>query len=141
VFTEAVLSEAMRLYPPIFGIGRETLTEVELAGRVFAPGTNVYILPWVIQRDPRFFTEPDELRPERWLDGLAKRLPRFAYFPFGGGPRLCMGQQFAMLEAIIVLSRVAQHWQLNLVPGQHVVPDPALTLRPRAGLQVQLERR
>src|SRR5712691_9602973 len=101
-YTEAVLLETMRLYPPIFGIGRESIGPVEINGYPLPGGTSVYIVPYVIQRDPRWFDDPQGFRPERWLDGLAKRLPRFAYFPFGGGPRLCMGQAFAMLENVLI---------------------------------------
>jgi cytochrome P450 len=137
-YTEAVLLETMRLYPPIFGIGRETTVECELGGHVLPAGTNVYIVPWVIQRDPRFFDEPEAFLPDRWLDGLAKRLPRLAYFPFGGGPRLCMGQQFAMLEAVLVLSTIAQHWRLVHAPESAADMVPALTLRPRHGMRMQV---
>jgi cytochrome P450 len=137
-YTEAVILETMRLYPPIFGIGRESIADCQL-GEYFVPaGTNVYIVPWVIPRDPRFFEEPEAFRPDRWLDGLARRLPRFAYFPFGGGPRLCMGQQFAMLEAVLVLSTIAQRWRLVHAPEHAVEMVPALTLRPKHGMRMQL---
>jgi cytochrome P450 len=141
VFAGAVLQEAMRLYPPIFGIGRETIAEVELDGHVLPAGTSVYLVPWVIQRDPRFFEVPEAFVPTRWLDGLARRLPRFAYFPFGGGPRLCIGQQFALMEAVIVLTSIVQCWRLDLMPGQDLRPETALTLRPRHGLRMRLEAR
>ena len=139
-YAEAVILEAMRLYPPIFGIGRESIAECELGGYVVPAGTSVYVAPWVIQRDPRFFEKPDAFRPERWLDGLAKRLPRFAYFPFGGGPRLCMGQQFAMLEAVLVLSTIAQRWRLVHPQTDAIEPVPTLTLRPRHGLRMHLHQ-
>jgi cytochrome P450 len=139
-YAEAVLLEAMRLYPPIFGIGRESIAECQLGGHILPAGTNIYIAPWVIQRDARFFDEPDAFRPDRWLDGLARRLPRFAYFPFGGGPRLCMGQQFAMLEAVLVLSTIAQRWRLEHAPVARVELVPALTLRPRHGMRMRLQR-
>jgi cytochrome P450 len=139
-FAEAVLLETMRLYPPIYGIGREAIADCELSGHHVPGGTNVYMLPWIIQRDPRFFDAPEEFRPERWLDGLAKRLPRFAYFPFGGGPRLCIGQQFAMLEAVLVLSTIAQRWRLELEPNHPVEIQPSLTLRPKYGLRMRLTR-
>ena len=111
-------------------------------GRLHLPaGTNVYIVPWIIQRDPRWFDDPEAFRPERWLDGLAHRLPRFAYFPFGGGPRLCIGQQFAMLEATILLVTIARRWRVVPVPGQDLVPEPSLTLRPKHGLHVEVQPR
>lgn len=137
-FAEAVLLETMRLYPPIYGIGREAIEACELGGHHVAAGTNIYMVPWVVQRDPRWFDDPDAFHPERWLDGLAKRLPRFAYFPFGGGPRLCMGQQFAMLEAMLVLTTVAQRWRLTLDENHPVEIQPALTLRPKHGLRMHL---
>jgi cytochrome P450 len=142
VYAEAVLSEAMRLYPPIFGIGRESIAECDLGGQTLPAGTNVYIVPFVIQRDPRLFDEPDAFRPDRWLDGPAKPLPRFAYFPFGGGPRLCMGQQFAMLEAVLVLSTIAQRWRLEHTGDRSAIqPVPALTLRPKQGMRVRVLER
>jgi cytochrome P450 len=140
-YAEAVIMEAMRLYPPIFGIGRESIAACEIGGHTLPAGSNVYMVPWVIQRDPRFFERPDEFRPERWLDGLQKRLPRFAYFPFGGGPRLCMGQSFAMLESVLLLSTIARSWRLELSPGHPVELLPTLTLRPKHGLRMQLRSR
>ena len=139
-FTEAVLLETMRLYPPIFGIGRESIAACDLNGFALPAHTNVYMVPYVIQRDPRYFDEPDQFRPERWLDGLAKRLPRFAYFPFGGGPRLCIGQPFAMLESVLILSTIAQRWRLRLAAGQQVGMLPALTLRPKYGMRMRISQ-
>ena len=88
-----------------------------------------------------FFDEPEDFRPERWLDGLAKRLPRFAYFPFGGGPRLCIGQSFAMLESVLILSTIAQEWRLRAASDEPVELSPALTLRPKHGVRMQIGRR
>jgi cytochrome P450 len=140
-FTEAVLLETMRLYPPIFGIGRESLAACNLNGYALPAHTNVYMVPYVIHRDPRYFDEPERFRPERWLDGLARRLPRFAYFPFGGGPRLCIGQQFAVLESMLILSTIAQRWRLRLAADQRVELLPALTLRPKHGMRMQIDER
>src|SRR6185436_20006583 len=94
-YAERVLSEAMRLYPPIPVIGRQAIAACEIGGYPLAAGTPVSFAQWSVQRDPRFFDDPDAFRPERWEGGLALRLPRFAYFPFGGGPRLCIGNTFA----------------------------------------------
>jgi cytochrome P450 len=96
---------------------------------------------WVIHRDRRFFDEPLEYRPERWEHGLAKRLPRYAYFPFGGGPRICIGNSFAMMESVLLLATIAQHYRLRLAPNAQVVPLPTMTLRPEFGLEVVLEER
>jgi cytochrome P450 len=95
----------------------------------------------VVHRDPRWFDAPLEFRPERWENGLAKRLPRFAYFPFGGGPRQCIGNTFALMEASVVLATIGQKFRLRLVPGRQVTPLASITLRPRDGIQVKLEAR
>ena len=96
---------------------------------------------WVVHRDPRWFDAPLEFRPERWENGLAKQLPRFAYFPFGGGPRQCIGNTFALMEAGIVLATIAQKFRLRLVPGHPVTPMASITMRPRNGIRVKLEKR
>jgi cytochrome P450 len=140
-YAEAVLLETMRLYPPIFGIGRESIAACEINGYPLPGGTNVYLVPYVIHRDPRWFDDPQSFRPERWLDGLARRLPRFAYFPFGGGPRLCIGQPFAMLESVLILSAIAQRWRLRLLSDEAIEMAPALTLRPKHGIRMQLSAR
>jgi cytochrome P450 len=139
-FADAVLKEAMRLYPPIVGIGRENLVEVELGGYRLPPGTNIFINLWVVQRDPRFFARPEVFDPDRWLDGRTRDLPHYAYFPFGGGPRLCIGQPFAMMEATLVLARVISQWRLELEPSQRVELAPALTLRPKHGVMMTPRR-
>jgi cytochrome P450 len=138
-YAERVLSEAMRLYPPIPVIGRQAVDACDLGGYPVPAGTPVSFAQWSVQRDPRFFDDPDVFRPERWEDGLAQRLPRFAYFPFGGGPRLCIGNTFAMMEATLILATVAQRYRPRLVPGHPIVPVPALTLRPAHGLRMRLD--
>jgi cytochrome P450 len=138
-FTEMVINESMRLYPPAYAFGRETIRETRLNGITLAKGTTVFMSQWVMHRDPRFFNSPDEFRPERWSGDLAKQLPRFAYFPFGGGPRVCIGNSFATMEAILLLATIAQKFRLTLMPGQRIEPFPAITLRPRFGMKMKLE--
>ena len=94
-----------------------------------------------MHRDPRYYDDPDSFRPERWLDGLASRLPAGAYFPFGDGPRRCIGQGFAMLEATIVIGTLAQNFQFRLVRNHPVVPEPLITLRPHNGIRMTLHAR
>lgn len=140
-YTEMVVTEAMRLYPPAYGIGREAAKSTEVAGHPLAAGVIVILPTWVVQRDPRWFEEPEAFRPERWQGDRARRLPRYAYFPFGGGPRQCIGNGFAMMEACLLLAAIAQRFRLTLVPGQRVTPTPYVTLRPEPGIRMLLARR
>jgi cytochrome P450 len=140
-YTEMVVMESMRLYPPAYGMGREATRSTEVAGHPIARGVIVVMPTWVVQRDARWFEEPEAFRPERWADGLARRLPRYAYFPFGGGPRQCIGSAFAMMEATLILATIAQRFSLVLVPDQRVIPTPYVTLRPEPGIRMLLARR
>jgi cytochrome P450 len=138
-FTEMVVLEGMRLYPPAYIIGREAVAECVIGGYRVRPGTTVLMSQWVVQRDPRFFPEPEAFKPERWANDLQKRLPKYAYFPFGGGPRLCIGNTFAMMEAVLVLATVAQRYRFVPVSAEPVVPQPTVTLRPRGGMDLRVE--
>jgi len=136
-----VVTEAMRLYPPAYGIGRQAARATEIAGHAIAPG-DIFIAPtWVVHRDRRWFEEPEAFRPERWAGDLAQRLPRFAYFPFGGGPRQCIGNGFAQMEAVLVLAAIARRFRLSLVSGQQITPTPYITLRPEPGIRMLAHRR
>lgn len=136
-----VLTETLRLYPTAWGMARLAAEQHEIAGYTVKPGYGVAFAQWVVHRDPRWFDAPLEFRPERWESGLAKQLPRFAYFPFGGGPRQCIGNTFALMEAGIVLATVAQKFRLRVVPGHQVRPMASITMRPRHGIKVRLEAR
>jgi cytochrome P450 len=136
--TESVILEAMRLYPPAWAIGRENVAPFALRGYTFTPGTTILIVPWALHRDARHFAEPEEFKPERWLDGLARRLPRYAYMPFGGGPRICIGQRFAMIEATLILATIAQRFGVEWQRDKPVTPFPSITLRPKGGVWVRL---
>lgn len=139
---QAALKEGMRLYPPAWAIGRETSEEVEIGGIRLAPGTQVFVSQWVMHRDPRFWERPEEFRPERWTseeEGPSR--PQYAYFPFGGGPRYCVGKKFAEFEAMLLLAIYLQRWQFKPVPEHPVELQPAVTLRPRHGLRMALDRR
>lgn len=140
-FTDGVVSEAMRLYPPAWVIGREVIEPFELRGQRLDKGVQIWMSQWVVHRDPRTFDEPDAFRPSRWQNGLAKKLPKFAYFPFGGGPRLCIGNTFAIIEANLILAMIAARFRLVLEPGQRIKAFPSVTLRPNPGIRVRLERR
>src|SRR5579863_7505051 len=136
-----VLTESLRLYPTAWGMARLAAEEHEIAGYPVHVGYGVAFAQWVVQRDARWFDAPLEFRPERWENGLAKQLPRFAYFPFGGGPRECIGNTFALMEASVVLATGGQNYRFPLVPGHRVTPLASITLRPRDGIRVKLETR
>jgi cytochrome P450 len=140
-YTESVVTEALRLYPTVWLLGREAVEPCEVGGYPIRVGTTLYMSQWVIHRDPRWFDDAQEYRPERWADGLARRLPRYAYFPFGGGPRICIGNSFAMMEATLLLATIARKFRLSLIPEAQVTPLPTMTLRPEGGVKVWLTRR
>jgi cytochrome P450 len=134
-----VVAETLRLYPSAWAVGRESVRDTQIGGQRVGKGTTVLLSPWVLHRDPRFFDEPDAFCPERWADGLAQRLPRFAYMPFGGGQRMCIGSGFAQLELMLLLATIAQRFRIRLAePERPVQPVPVLTLQPRGGVPVTL---
>ncbi len=139
-YTEAVVHESLRLFPPAYALGREAIEPGELDGYPVPVGTTVLVLPWILHRDPRYFDDPGEFRPERWRDGLQGRLPRGAYLPFGAGPRLCIGQSFALMEASLILALVARRFRVDLDPGRTVTPFPSITLRPLGGVPATVRR-
>ena len=140
-FTEAVVLESMRLYPPAWGIGRQALVPVEIAGYSFPKGAEFVLSPWVVHRDARFFDDARAFKPERWEGDLQRRIPRFAYFPFGGGPRVCIGNRFAMMEAKLVLAGALQRFRFEPTPETQVRLFPSVTLRPRGGVRLRLVER
>jgi cytochrome P450 len=140
-YLDAVIREALRLYPPAYIVGRQAIEPFELGGYSFPAGTTLLMSQWIMHRDPRYFSEPHAFRPERWLDGLAARLPAHAYFPFGGGPRRCIGQGFAMMEAALVAATLARKFCFELLPEQSIKADPLITLRPRGGIRMKIHRR
>lgn len=143
-YTTAVLKEAMRLYPPVWAVSRRARHDVEVGGYLVPAGTDLLMSQWVVHRDERFFDDPAEFRPERWLDGedgLEGRLPRYAYFPFGGGPRQCIGNAFALMEGVLVLAAVSRRFALPVAPGYRLRLQPATTMRPRDGLPARVVAR
>src|SRR6266851_895110 len=140
-YTGHVIAESLRLYPAAWGMARLVVEDHEIAGYPVTKGMGVAMAQWVVHRDPRWYDAPEEFRPERWNDDLLKRLPRFAYFPFGGGPRQCIGNTFALMEATLILATIARKFRLRLVANHPVVPLASITLRPRHGVRVSLESR
>jgi cytochrome P450 len=138
---ERVVKESMRLYPPAWVVGREAIAECEVGGYRMAAGTTALMSQWVMHRDPRYHESPERFDPDRWTAEYAKALPRFAYFPFGGGPRQCIGASFAMTEACLILATLAQRFRMDLAPGQRVEPHASITLRPKEGIRMSLVER
>jgi cytochrome P450 len=136
-----VIDEALRLYPPAWLVGREAAQDTEIGGYPVPRGTTVYMSQWIVQRDRRFYPEPERFDPDRWTPEFSRQLPAFAYFPFGGGPRVCIGAAFAGTEAVLALATIAQQFRFSLVPGAPIAPWPSITLRPRYGVPVVAHRR
>jgi cytochrome P450 len=137
-FTTRIVKETMRLYPPVWGIGREALTDIEISGHSLKKGAQLAMFQWTVQRDPRWYSDPEAFDPDRWLDSRSADLPRFAYFPFGGGPRVCIGNHFAMMEAVLLLALVGQRFHLELLPGEKLDFRPSITLRPKHPIRMRL---
>jgi cytochrome P450 len=140
-YTEMVIRESMRLHPPLWILLREVIEDIQVGEYTLPKGNFVEFCPHVTHRDPRWFPKPEQFIPERFEEGWEKRIPKGAYFPFGMGPRFCIGQSFAMMEAQILLAMIIQRWQLTLVPGQKVVPQPMIAQRPWHGLHMMLTKR
>jgi cytochrome P450 len=137
-YTEMVVRESMRLYPPAAGVAREPIEDVDIGGYQVPKGSLISINIYAQHRDARFFDDPERFDPERFARGWEERVPRGAYLPFGGGPRVCIGNGFAMMEARLILAAVASRWRLSLEPGQDIVPAQLVTVRPKNGLRMRL---
>jgi cytochrome P450 len=140
-YTEWVIMESMRLYPPAYLIGRESATDVEVGGYRLRRGTTIFLAQWVTHRDPKYWDEPKRFLPQRWGSERVRTMPKFAYFPFGGGPRVCIGNHFAMLESMLVLATIGQRFRFTLQPEPRVKLDPKITLSPMPGIPVVLKAR
>ena len=140
-YTERVVRESLRLYPPAWMTARRAINDYEIAGYVAPAGSIVMVSQYVMHRDQRYFQEPLEFQPERWTPEFQATLPKYAYFPFGGGPRGCIGEAFAWMEMILVVAALAQQWKLRLDARHPVAPQPLITLRPKRGLRMTMFRR
>lgn len=139
-YTDWVIKEAMRLYPPAWVLNaRAPQVDVEIDGYTIPKGSNIFISPYVMHHDPRYFTDPESFKPERWANDFEKSLPRYAYFPFGGGPRVCIGNSFAIMEARLILANIAQ--QVEMTVTDTVVPEPLITLRPCGEIRATIKPR
>ncbi|MBW4682870.1 MAG: cytochrome P450 [Microcoleus vaginatus WJT46-NPBG5] len=140
-YTDMVIKEAMRLYPAVANMARQAIKDYEIGGYQVPAGCAIIMSQWVMHRHPRYFEDAEQFKPERWAGDLEKQLPRGVYFPFGDGPRICIGKGFALMEAVLLLATIAQKFELNLVPEHPIVPQPSITLRPEYGIKVTLKNR
>ena len=138
-YTEMVVAESMRVFPPVWAIGRQALETFELGGYTIPGGTMVLMSQWVMHRDARYYPDPERVDPERWTPEAKAARPKFAYFPFGGGARVCIGEPFAWMEGVLLLATIAQTRRLRLAPDARVEPQPLMTLRPRYGMPMIVE--
>jgi cytochrome P450 len=140
-YVERVFSESMRLYPPAWGIGRRNLEEYKIGDHLIPPRTVILMSPYVVHRDPRWYPEPDRFLPDRWLPENVAARPKFSYFPFGGGARVCIGERFAWMEGVLLLAAIGQKWRLHLAPDARVETRALITLRPKYGMPMVVEGR
>ena len=140
-FTEQIAKECMRLYPPAYALGREAINDCEIGGYRVPAGTQVFMFQWATQRDARFYDQPAEFRPERWTEDFVERLPKYAYFPFGGGARICIGASFAMMEIVLCLAAIGQKFRLEIDRDHPVSIYPAMSLRPKDGIKIIVRNR
>ncbi len=140
-YTEMVFSESMRLYPPAWTVGRLAIKDYTAGGYTIPAGSLVLVSQYVTHRDPRFWPDPLRFDPERWTPEARETRPQYSYFPFGAGARRCVGEGFAWMEGALLIASIARRWRMSLVPTHPVVEHPRITLRPKHGIRVTLERR
>ncbi len=139
-YTERVVREAMRIYPPAYSFGREALEDDEILGWPVPAGTTLFVFPWVLHRDPRLYPEPLRFDPERWTESFESKLSRHAYIPFGSGPRMCIGREFARMELVLIVATIAQRFRLEW-GAERPIPMASITLRPTGGLRAVVRGR
>ena len=140
-YTEKVLRESMRLFPPVWTMGRYVENDYPVGEFTIPAGSSVLMSQYVMHHDSRYYENSEEFNPERWTDEFKTHLPRFSYFPFGGGIRGCIGEPFAWMEGILIIATIAQKWTMNLTKDQRIKLDPAITLRPKYGMKMKLTLR
>ena len=140
-YTEMVFSESMRLYPPAWGLGRRALVDVVIGEYLIPAGSLVLMSQYVMHRDERYYPDPERFDPERFTPEAQAGRPKYAYFPFGGGARQCIGESFAWMEGVLLLATLAQKWRFELVKGHPVEPEAVITLRPKHGMRMVVRKR
>jgi len=140
-YTHKVFKEALRLYPPAWLLARHAIEDYEADGYIVPSGADIFMSQYAVHRDSRFYPNPLRFNPDRWDEEEESKLPKYAYFPFGGGPRRCIGEPFAWMEGVISLAVMASGWKMQLVPHQRIEPEPLITIRPKYGMKMIVERR
>jgi len=140
-FVDSVIKETLRLYPPAWSVARSVINEFELEGYRIPAGANVVMSQWIMHRDRRYFSDPEKFDPDRWRTPSCQNLPRFAYFPFGGGPRQCIGASFATTEATLILATIGRKYRLISIDKAPVSPVPSMTLRPKSPIPMRITAR
>ena len=141
VFAEQVVSESLRLYPPAWLVGRRALADCEIGGYRVPAKSIVIVSQWLTQRDGRWYPDAGRFDPERWTPEFKAALPKYAYFPFGGGPRRCIGEGFAWMELVLLVAAIAGRWRFESAHTRPIVPEPLITLRPGGGLPMRVQAR
>ena len=140
-YTEKVLREAMRVYPPVWTMGRYVENDYNVGEYTIPAGSSILMSQYVMHHDPRYYEAPEQFNPDRWTAEFKTQLPRFSYFPFGGGIRGCIGEPFAWMEGTLIIATISQRWKMRLASGQRIKMDPAITLRPKYGMKMKLFQR
>ena len=140
-YTEKILRESMRLYPPVWTIGRHVENDYSVGEYTIPAGSSILMSQYVMHHNPKYYDQPEQFNPDRWTEEFKTHLPRFSYFPFGGGIRGCIGEPFAWIEGVLIIAIIAQKWTMRLLPSQRIKLDPAITLRPRYGMKMKLIQR
>ena len=140
-YTTKVLTESMRLYPPAWALGRQAINDCKIGKYIIPSGSIILMSQYVMHRNPHYFSEPNTFYPDRWTDEFKKNLPRFSYFPFGGGIRSCVGEPFAWMESILIITIINRIWKMNSIPSNKVVLKPLITLRSKYGMHMKITRR
>src|SRR5262249_52385590 len=140
-YTEMIIKESLRMYPPVASIGRDTAEDIELGGYLLPKGTSLIVNTYAMHHNPKYFIDPESFIPERFSKDRETDMPRYGYLPFGAGPRICIGNMFAMMEARLILATVGQRYRLTLAQNQTVEPQQLITIRPKSGLKMQVMER